>query len=84
MLEFIDKKLKFKFKGEQYEIDYPMVKSVNTYRKELKKKGADEVECTINFLVDLGAEREVIENLRIAQLTQLTDELIKESNEKKS
>ena len=78
MLNFDSKKLEFKFNGEMQEIDYPTIKMINGFRKKLKKDGADEVDETINFICDLGAKREVVENLRLPQLNALVEELTNE------
>lgn len=75
MLKFDRKTLSFTFDGKEYSIEYPTLKKIGEFRKKLKEQDADEVDCTINFLCDLGAEREVIESLRVAQLNQLVDEL---------
>lgn len=84
MLDFDVKKLVFKFKGEKQEIDYPNVKMINSFRKKLKAEDSDEVECTIDLLCDLGAEREVIEQLRVSQLNSLVEELTSEMADKKN
>ena len=83
MLDFDLKKLKFKFNGEDNEIEYPTVKKINQFRKALKADGADEVDCTIEFLCELGAKKEVVESLRISQLNALVSELTLEDAKKK-
>lgn len=83
MLSFDEKKLEFRFKGEVQEIEYPTVKKINSFRKELKKEGTDEVDATISLLVDLGAKKEVVESLRITQLNTLVEELTAELQEEK-
>jgi len=75
MLTFETKMLSFKFDGEEYEIAYPTLKKIGDFRKKLKAEDSDEVDCTIDFLCDLGAKKSVIEALRVAQLNQLVDEL---------
>jgi hypothetical protein len=77
MLNFEVKKLSFKFNGESYEIDYPTIKKVNEFRKKLSSE-QDEVDVTVDFLVELGAKREVIESLRVSQLSSLVEELTQE------
>lgn len=77
MFDFEEKKLCFKFNGKEQEIDYPTVKMVNKFRKNLKG-GSDEVDETISFLCNLGADKEVVENLRISQLEKLIEELTQE------
>lgn len=84
MLDFDFKKLEFKFNGKPYELEYPTIKKINQFRKELKKPEADEVEVIIGFLCDLGAEKEVVESLRISQLNALVEELTSELALKKS
>jgi hypothetical protein len=84
MLNFDFKKLEFKFNDEQYELEYPTVKKINHFRKELKKKDADEVDVIIAFLCELGAKKEVIESLRVTQLNALIEELTNEQLLKKS
>ena len=83
MLNFEVKKLEFKFNGEMQELDYPTVKKINSFRKKLKKEGADEVDETIDLLCDLGAKREVVEGLRIGQLNSLVEELTTELSDSK-
>jgi hypothetical protein len=83
MLSFDKKKLSFKFNEEIQEIEYPTVKKINSFRKELKKDGADEVDCTINFLCDLGAKKDVIEALRVSQLNALVEEITQELSDSK-
>lgn len=78
MLSFDKKKLAFKFNDVVQEIEYPTVKKINQFRKELKKSDADEVDSTISFLCELGASREVIESLRVSQLNALVEELTQE------
>lgn len=84
MLNFDVKELCFKFDGKDYKISYPNVKLINNFRKDLAKKGSDEVESTIKFLETLGAKRTVIESLRIDQLNSLVDELTKDISSKKN
>lgn len=84
MLSFDFKKLEFKFDGNIYELEYPTVKKINQFRKQLKKENADEVDEIIEFLCDLGAKKEVIEKLRITQLNALVEELTSEISLKKS
>jgi TRAP-type C4-dicarboxylate transport system substrate-binding protein len=83
MLSFDSKKLVFKFNGKEQEIEYPTVKKVNQFRKELKNKEHDEVETVVNFICSLGAERETIESLRVSQLNKLVEELTNEISDSK-
>lgn len=84
MLDFDYKKLSFKFDGAVYDIEYPTVKKINNFRKELKKDDADEIETIISFLADLGAPKEVVEKFRVSQLNAIVEELTSESSLKKS
>ena len=83
MLSFDSKKLVFKFNGEDQEIEYPTIKKIGMFRKDLQSKDNDEMEVTINFLCNLGAKREVIEALRVSQLNKLVEELTNEMIESK-
>lgn len=83
MLSFESKKLVFKFDGEEQEIEYPTIRKISQFRKELQAKETDEVEITIRFLCNLGAKRETIEALRISQLNKLVEELTNEITDSK-
>lgn len=77
MLNFDEAKLEFTFKGKQYSMEYPSIKKLNKFKKQLKKS-EDEIDSTIEFLCDLGAEKEVIEALRVSQLNALVEEITNE------
>jgi hypothetical protein len=79
-----EKKVQFKLNGKEYSLRYPTLKDVNRFRKELKKDQADEVDASINFLCELGGEKEVIEGLRISHLNVLVEELTQEVSSKKN
>ena len=84
MLDFDFKKLEFKFDGKKFELEYPTIKKINSFRKDLKKPDCDEVEVIVDFLCDLGAEKEIIERLRVSQLNALVEELTSELTLKKN
>ena len=83
MLDFFDDKLKFKYNGNEYEVNYPKVIDVKNFQKMLKD-GGEEIECTINFICSLGAPKEVLENLRVWQLNSILESLIEEKSLKKN
>lgn len=82
MLNFNEKVLNFMFKGVQYEMDYPSIKVLNKFKKQLSKSD-DEIESTIDFLCELGAEKEIIESLRVSQLNALVEEITNELSSSK-
>lgn len=83
MLDFEKKVLIFKFNGEEQELEYPTVKMINEFRKQLKKQDNDEVDLTIDFICKLGSKKEIIESLRVSQLNKLVEELTQELSDSK-
>lgn len=79
-----EKNVEFKLKGKSYSLRYPTLKDVNKFRKLLKSQEVDEVDASIDFLCNLGGEKEIIESLRISQLNVLVEELTQEISSKKN
>jgi hypothetical protein len=74
MLDFKDEVLQFKYNGEVYELNFPKVKDLKKFQKDYKEN-EESIDVMIDFLVDLGGEREVIENLSAKALKAISEKL---------
>lgn len=77
MLEFELKKLKLKFDGKVYEVNYPNVGDIREYNEKLKAKEGDDLDLVVGLLEKLGLPRSASEKMLVEQLNTLVQELIK-------
>jgi hypothetical protein len=75
MLEFNTRRLKFKFDGQEYGVDYPNVKKVMAFQKSTKGKEETDTEDVFTFLEDLGLERSVMDRLEVGHVTTIMNKL---------
>lgn len=75
MLELTKKRLQFKVDEGTYEIVYPSLKAFSNYQKEVKKHEGDEAEMAINFLVKLGLDQQVAEELEVDHVLAIMEEI---------
>lgn len=74
MLDFRDECLEFKYNGKEHKLSYPTVGKLKKFQKKTKGN-EDEIDALIEFLCDLGGDKEVIESLSIGAMTTLVEEL---------
>ena len=73
MLDFKDEVVKFKFKGDEYEVEKPTVKQSRDYGKKLKELGDDseKEDALFDFLEELGLPKEVSYTLKQGHIMAL-------------
>ena len=77
MLEFSRRELKFKLDDREHNVNFPSVKQMAEYSKAYAES-EDKFESVIEFLVKLGLEKEVCENLELDHLNKIIKVLTEE------
>jgi len=77
MLEFSRRELQFKLDDVEYNIKFPSVKQMSSYSKAYAES-ADKFDSVIEFLVELGLEKEMCENLELDHLNKIIKVLTEE------
>lgn len=83
MKEYVRRKYEFTFDGEAQAITYPGARQLMGFQKQIKELNGDDeaiFDATLDFLVSLGAKREVLEALAFADLLEIQAELSKVKN----
>jgi hypothetical protein len=74
MLELNSRKLSFKFNGEDQLLKFPTVKELRDYSNEYDK-AEDKISMISKFLVSLGLNQEVCDQLELGHLETILKEL---------
>ena len=82
MKEYSRRKYEFTFEGKPQAITYPSGRQLLDFQTKIKtlKDGGQDAEifdATCDFLVSLGAEKEVLEQLAFADLLEIQAEIAK-------
>ena len=62
------KVFKFKLDEVEYSVNPPTVGQIKTLNEEMKEKGEDDINVTIDFLSKLGMPKDVVEGLEPSHL----------------
>lgn len=71
MLEIKNTVFEIKIYDEVVEVRSPLVSELQSYNKQINKKGADTVELMIGFLTELGIKKETVEKLEARHMVQI-------------
>ncbi len=74
MLEFKRRVLKFNLDDVDYKINYPNVRQVSQFSKEYDES-VDKVDVVINFMDELGFDKEICEQMEMDHLNQILEKL---------
>lgn len=81
MLQFKKSVLEFQFENSIVKLRFPTMKELNSFRKSQKEKSKDEEEDIaplMEFLVSLGMQEEIANQLEPWMFKQIIDELMKD------
>lgn len=76
MLDLQKRQLKFKYDGEDQLIRYPSVKDLSEYQEKYKEaEGKNEAGVVIEFLIDLGLNAKIANELEASHVQLIMKEL---------
>lgn len=69
-------KLKVKYGGEVYELDFPDVERSHKLQQETQKENVDSVKLTVELISDLGMPEEILWKMQPQTLQKLAERLM--------